>query len=512
MKYTWLLISFTIILGCMACNQSKSSEPFKNVIVLVGDDHSVKAVGCYGNDIIRTPNIDRIAENGIRFANAYSNAPVCSASRQSVLTGKYPHATGVTLLQTPFRDDINITLAEHLRKHGFSTAIIGKTHFNNYRDSIIPDHGFSVMVGHDEYNKWRNENPGKPIPDSIDVLPEWKPFRDPARIWLNADMLPSPYFEDEGYAAWDAAKAIEFLRNNQDNRFLLWVGFHEPHSPFNFPIEYRGKYNPEEMPLLKGSPEDNRWIPAIFSDLSDNDKRGIIASYYTSVEYMDHNIGRILDEVERLDLNDNTLIVYIGDQGYLLGDHKRFEKHTMWELAIRSPLVMQTGDKFGKGKVREALVEFIDLAPTIVELLGLDPMDGAQGVSLVPVIEGEKEEVNDYVFAEFLEDNKAMICNKEWKYIFTTGQRDLGQGYATGYGPSGILHKLYNLKEDPEETHNVAGDPGNAEILERLQHEMIRIFRETHPDAGALPERLSIEETLIWFCEPRDVGASPGAF
>jgi hypothetical protein len=105
-----------------------------------------------------------------------------------------------------------------------------------------------------------------------------------------------------------------------------------------------------------------------------------------------------------------------------------------------------------------------------------------------------------------------MVCNKEWKYIFTTGQRDLGQGYATGYGPSGILHKLYNLKEDPEETHNVASDPGNAEILERLQHEMIRIFRETHPDAGALPEGLSIEETLVWFCEPGDVGASPGAF
>lgn len=512
MKITSLVIYLTIVIICSSCNQSKPPEPFKNVIVLVGDDHSVKTVGCFGNNIIRTPNIDRIAANGIRFANVYSNAPVCSASRQSILTGKYPHATGVTLLQTPFRDDINITLAEHLRDRGFSTAIIGKTHFNNYHDSIIPDHGFSVMIGHDEHNKWRNDNPGKPIPDSIDVLPEWRPFRDPARIWLNADMLPSDYFEDEGYAAWDVSKAVEFLQENKDKRFLLWVGFHEPHSPFNFPVDYRGKYDPEDMPLPEGSPEDDRWVPAIFRDLSDNDKRGIIASYYTSVEYMDHNVGRILDEVERLGLNDNTLVVYIGDQGYLLGDHKRFEKHTMWEPAIRSPLIMQTGDKFEKGKVREALVEFIDLSPTIVELLGLDPMDEAQGISLVPVIEGKTEEVKDLVFAEFLEDNKAMVCNKEWKYIFTTGQRDLGQGYATGYGPSGILDKLYNLKSDPDETHDVADDPANAETLKELQQEMIRIFRTTHPDAGDLPEGLSIEETLVWFCEPRDVGAQPGAF
>ena len=147
MKFTNLLICISLVLIYFACSQSNLSEPFKNVIILIGDDHSVRAVGCYGNNIIRTPNIDRITANGIRFMNAYSNAPVCSASRQSILTGKYPHATRVTLLQTPFRDNINITLAEHLRERGFSTAIIGKTHFNNNRDSIIPDHGFLVIIG-----------------------------------------------------------------------------------------------------------------------------------------------------------------------------------------------------------------------------------------------------------------------------------------------------------------------------------------------------------------------------
>ena len=510
MKYPLLILSFLVILT-FSCTREPELQHFRNVIVLVGDDHSTKAVGCYGNDIIHTPNIDRIAAQGIRFTNAYSNAPLCSASRQSILTGKYPHATGVTLLRTPFNDDMNVTIAEHLRDRGFSTAIIGKTHFNNYMDSLPPDHGFSVMVGHHEWRQWRQENPGKPIPDSIQVLPQWKPFQDPARIWLNADVLPTSYHEDEGTAAWDADHAIDFLRENVDNRFLLWVGFHEPHSPFNFPVEYAGRYNPDDMPLPEGSPEDDRWVPAIFRDLTKEDTRGIIASYYTSTEYMDHNIGRILNEVEKLGLSDNTLIIYIADQGYLLYDHKRFEKHSMWDPATKAPLIMQMGGKYA-GQTRDALIEFIDLAPTIVKLLGVDPMDELQGKDFTDIIDSEDKPGKDYVFAEYMADNKAMICDGEWKYVFTTGQADLGLGYATGEGPSGILHKLYNLETDPNETRNVANLPEHANIVSRLQQEMIRIFLETHPHAGKLPSGESMEDTLGWFCQPMDEGTLPGEF
>jgi arylsulfatase A-like enzyme len=495
----------------VSCNTDQEQITFKNVIVLVGDDHTVNALGCYGNDIIRTPNLDRIAANGVRFTNAYSNAPLCSASRQSLLTGKLPHASGVTLLRTPFRDETNITIAEHLRDRGFRTAIIGKTHFNNFMDSIPPDHGFDVMVEHTDWRQWHREGKGRTVPDSIQVLPQWKPFQDPARIWLNADVLPTSYYEEEGTAAWDAKHAIEFLRENKDDRFLLWVGFHEPHSPFNFPVDYAGKYDPDDMPLPEGSPEDDRWVPSIFRDLSDEDKRGIIASYYTSAEYMDNNVGKVLDEVDKLGLTENTLIIYIGDQGYLLGDHKRFEKHSMWDPAVKAPMLLQMGGK-SAGETREALVEFIDLAPTILELLGIDPMEEVQGESLVPVINKIDHPGKEYVFAEFMADNKAMVCDGEWKYVYTTGKNDLGQGYSTGLGPSGILHKLYNIKTDPDETRNVAGDPGNAAILHRLQQEMINIFLQTHPYADSLPAGKTVDDTLSWFCEPMDVGVLPGEY
>jgi len=497
-----------LLLPVLSCNNPviRNAKPLDNVIVIIGDDHSVTAAGCYGNEIIRTPNIDHLARRGILFENAYSNAPVCSASRQSILTGKYPHATGVTLLRTPFRDDINLTVPEHLRNFGFKTGVVGKTHFNNYMDSIPPDHGFDYMA---DFSDYRNQE-FRPVPDEIPVLETWRPFQDPARIWLNADRLPSTYYEDEGYAAWTAKRSIEFIQENKDNRFCLWVGFHEPHSPFNFPVEYSNMYDPSSLPLPAGSPEDDRWIPEIFRDLSEEDMRGIIASYYTSTEYMDYCIGLIIDELEMLELSENTLVIYIGDQGYLLGDHKRFEKHSMWEQAIKAPLVMRMGGRYGTGIRHNALVEFIDLAPTMLDLLGIAGMETIQGKSLLPVISGELAEVKEYVFAEFLEDNKAMICDKQWKYVFTTGQRDLGQGYATGYGPSGILHKLYDLQNDPDETTDLGKDRSYAGILSEMQQQMLVRFMDTHPDAASLPQDLSVEEKLSWFCEPHDIGAEPG--
>jgi len=481
---------------------ARNSEPLRNVICIIGDDHAANVLGCYGNKVVRTPNLDRMASRGVRFTHAYANAPLCSASRQSLLTGKYPHACGVTLLRTSFPGE-QTTIAEHLQQYGFRTGIIGKTHFNN----DLP-HGFQTRVDTREYRKHLEENPPEKPPANLETRPPWKPFRDPASIWLNADGRPSQYYDKDDLGTFLANKAVEFIDSNKDNRFCLWVGFHEPHSPFNFPVEYAGKYKPEDMPLPAGSNEDDRWIPAIFRDLSDEKKRGIIASYYTSVEYLDKNVGLILDELERTGLDKNTLVIYIGDQGYLLGHHKRFEKHMMWEEAIRSPLIMQAGGRFGEGRSVEALTEFVDLTPTILQTLGIEPMTQIQGESLMPVLQGETTEHKDIVFSEFLADNKAMIRTSEWKYIFTSGKRDLGQGYATGYPPSGILHRLYNVLNDPEETTNVAGRAENKTVLESLQKQMIKLFIETHPKAGQLPEGLSVDQQLVWFCEPPDENAN----
>jgi arylsulfatase A-like enzyme len=224
---------------------------------------------------------------------------------------------------------------------------------------------------------------------------------------------------------------------------------------------------------------------------------------------MDKNVGLILDGLEKSGLADSTLVIYLGDQGYLLNEHGRFEKHTMWEESIKAPLIVQGGKTLQKGKKTDALVEFIDVAPTIFEAMGVAPLNETQGKSFLPVLTHSIDTHKNYVFAEYLEDNKAMVASPGWKYIFTTGKRDLGQGYETGHGPSGLLHKLYNLEKDPGETTNVAYIPENEEVLNKFQEKMLEIFKETHPYADEVPEGLTRVGQLIWFCEPRDAGETP---
>ena len=503
--------------ACMNIACSADSPKFKNIIVIISDDHTSKTLGVNGNSLVRTPQLDKMAREGVHFTNAYCNAPICSASRQSLLTGKYPHATGVNLLFTPFPDKNNVTLAEHLQQHGYHTGRIGKTHFNHwiyagfYKENIgYPNHGFDYALEKQDYRDHLKKNPPRPVPGNIPTYQSKAPHSTPAAKW-NAGYLPDHHYYDDAEGTFFTEKAVEFLRDSKNNNkpFLLWLAYHEPHMPFSFPVEYRHKYNPESIPLPEGSPEDDRWIPELFSDLTDNEKRGIIASYYSSVEYMDHNIGRILQAVQDYGLDNNTVVVYLSDNGYLLFDHKRFEKHSMWQESVNVPLMIKAKG-ISSREPQKSLVEFIDLAPTLCELVGIDPHPDFQGKSLLPVLQGRTDHHRDDVFTEYLEDNKAMIASHTWKYIFTTGKRDLSLGYETGQGPSGVDERLYNLKQDPGETRNLADQPENNQILENLRRVMLERFMQTHPDAKNVPGNLNTVGKLIWFCEPRDIGDEPG--
>jgi arylsulfatase A-like enzyme len=493
------------ILAVIACNSPQKNEGndtefntnhFQNVVFIIGDDHSTEVLGAYGNKIVKTPNLDKMAANGVLFSHAYVNSPVCSPSRQSMITGKYPHASGVSLLSTPFPEN-QISIADYLTPLGFKTAIIGKNHFNS--DS---NHGFGQKIQKKDYLDFIKTHPPRKAPDTVQSRPQWKPFKDPSNIWLNADALPSTYYDEEDVGTFYAKKAIEFINSNQEDRFCLWLGFEEPHSPFNFPIEFANKYKPEDMPLPSGSLEDDRWIPEVFKDLTETEKKGIISSYYTSVEYLDKNVGLVLDALEKAGLKENTLVVYVGDHGYLLNDHKRFEKHMMWEEAVKAPLIIQGGKAFGEGKIESELTEFVDLFPTIVEALGEKPLKDIHGKSLVPLLTGKTDKHREYVFSEFLPDNKVMIRTNKWKYIFSTGKNDLGMGYATGFGAAGITHRLYDIEGDPKETTNLSNKTEYQQIMQDLQVLLLEIFENTHPMAGKVPESWSMEQKFVAYCEP----------
>ena len=491
--------------------QFADSTAFRHVVVIVGDDHASTVLGAYGNERVRTPNLDRLAAQGAMFTRAYANSPLCSASRQSLLTGKYPHATGVNLLFTPFDDRTNTTVAEHLKKENFATALIGKAHFNTwiwqglYEDGL-PRFGFDTLIDRAEYRQWLTEHPPRPVAENIPTFdPETSPTDTFAR--MNPDGLPQPYYDQDAPGTFLAQSAIRFVEENRDQRLFLWLAFHEPHAPFAFPVEYAGRHRAEDMPLPTGSPEDDRWVPARFRGFTDQQKQGVIAAYFTSVEYLDKNVGLVIDALKEQGIYDETLIIYLGDQGYLLNEHKRFEKHTMWKESIQAPLIM-AGRGLPRDTVYDELIEFVDVVPTINEALGVASQEEVQGRSFYSLLQNRPYDEREFVFAEFLEDNKAMVATKRWKYIFTTGKRDLGQGFATGYGPSGIVHRLYNLADDPGETTNVADE--HPAVVDSLQQRMLRRFAETHLYANELPENLTVDGQLLWFCEPRDVGAEYG--
>ena len=499
-RFFWkpILATGLLLVALSVLNHTAAAVPdslrARNVVLIMADDHAAGVYGAYGNETIRTPNLDALAADGVRFTHAYVNSPVCTPSRQSIITGKLPHATGVTLLRTALADSTT-TLADHLGQRGYRTSAIGKMHFNS-----ALKHGFDERVARADHEAYLEAHPPKTPPDSVAVRPPWRPFQDPARVWLNAAGKSGPYYDDDSEGTFFARRAIDFMRRNQERPFFLTLSFHEPHSPFNFPVEYAGKYDPRDMPLPPQGPEDDRWIPEEFADLTEAETRGIVASYYTSVEYMDKNVGQVLSAIEQMSLDENTLVIYLGDHGYLLGHHDRFEKHMMWEPAVNAPLVIRSPGL--ASRVEEAMVEFVDLAPTILDVLGTPHMEGLQGRSLMALLTGAASQHRSYVFSEFLADDKAMVRTQRWKYIFTTGRHDLAQGYATGRGAPGLTHRLYDVQNDPHEMHNVAGNPDYADELRSLKRKMLERFMKTHPMASALPQGLSLDEKLAWFCEP----------
>ncbi len=490
-------------LGGLFLGSRPAPKRLRNVVLLIGDDHSARVLGCYGNPLIRTPNLDRLAREGTRFTRAFAQSPICSASRQSFLTGKYPHQTGVNLLFTSF-SDANVTVAEHLKAQGYRTAAIGKMHTNNN----LP-HGFELRKDGAEYARWLKEKGGpKPVPADVPVRNMSTTKGMQPGIWLNPGVRPEPLLDEDSLDTYLARQAGEFIREAREHPFLLFVGFHAPHAPMNFPVEFAGKYRPEQMPLGRSSADDERWIPNIFRNFSPEQKREVVAGYYTCVEYLDKNVGLVLNELKTNGLENNTLVVYISHHGYLLDDHRRFEKHTMWEPAVQTPLLVRAPGLGKPGQVSSELVELVDLVPTFTESTALPslPTQGpfSPGKSLLPLLRNPRAEHREAIFSEYLIDRLAMLRTDDYKYVFTSGEHDLGVGYETGHAPFGPTQWLFDLKADPDELHNLAADPAQAGRLRAMQAQLIAVFRKTHPVAAKLPAGLNAEQTLAWFCEPRD--------
>ncbi len=496
-------ISILVLLLTMTARASGSPER-PNILLIIGDDHRTRTYGAYGATDVRTPNLDHLAAGGIRFDRAYCNSPMCTSSRQSFLTGRYPHANGVTMLRHKLSEE-EVTLADRLREAGYRTGAFGKMHFNS---QLL--HGFEVHRAPRAFGDiFTRQRGASPLPAGIEILPRWRPFRVHARTWLNADTRPLGRYDSEMRASWYTNEAIAFLRAHRDEPVFAVVSYHQPHSPYYFPVEFAGRIDSATLDVPAIGPEDVPQIPKIFADLTYREKQGIKASYHTAVEYLDKKIGELLNAVDEMDSPRKTLIIYLGDHGYHLGEHGRFEKHCFYEDAVRAPLVMNSPGLIPSRRSSDALVEFVDLVPTVLDYAGLPARDDRpgrdlQGRSLKPLIEGRVQNVRDHVFSEYQPTGEAMVLNRRYKLVYRTASNlTHWMGYEPLIAPEGRVIKLYDTLADPREYRNRANEPEMKAVVDEIIGRLESWYRQVPLKNETPPEGLKGMAFLDWAIPPR---------
>jgi iduronate 2-sulfatase len=467
-----MLLCFLYAIAC--CTATALADERPNVLLILVDDLK-PALGCYGDSVAKTPNIDALAARGMRFDLAYCNQAVCAPSRFTLMLSSHSTSTGLYGLGSQLRKVVPdaVTMPQHFARHGdYRTESLGKVFHIGHGNHGDPQ-SFSVPHFHDkvvEYLDPASTDGGKLTREeayftnqrlgAIGTLPRGAAFE-------------SPDVPDEDYADGRvAAETIRRLQAAKERRaengtpFFIMVGFARPHLPFSVPKKYWDLYDPARLPLPQfeelpaGAPafagkrggEITNYKPVpergpIGGDL----KRKLIHGYYASTSFADAQIGKVIDGLDRLELSDNTIVVLWGDHGFHLGDLGIWTKHTNYEQATRIPLLIIAPGVTQRGSSTEQLAESVDLFPTLSELAGLPAPKGPQpidGVSLVPVLKSPAARVRDHAYHAYPKE-------KLGRAIRTQRYR-LVQWRAFDEPAEAAEYELYDYQSDPLETTNLA--------------------------------------------------------
>lgn len=490
----WL---FSVIASGVASHAANAGSQY-NVLLIAVDDLR-PALRCYGDRTANTPNIDRLAARGAVFERAYCQQALCNPSRASLLSGRRPDTLGVYDLDTNVRANIPdlITLPQLFRINGYHTQAVGKIFHAALRGIAKHAHhvdqalSWSVPWWTPEYARYHT-------PEGIDSERRFfgiKPSVSNEQMWRDHPYHRGLVFEagdapDADYADGQIAKkAVEVLQELavMDEPFFLAVGFLKPHLPFVAPKKYFELYDLDEMPL-PGNPHYTQQAPAIsfenwvrgqtstelrtyFGLDWKSDKavteveqmRLLIRAYYACVSFIDAQVGRLLDTLDRLELSENTIVVLFGDHGFHLGDNGIWGKFTNFEAATRAPLIVIVPGKVHCGSHTSALVEFVDVYPSLADACGLAVDESVEGTSFLPLLENPHRLWKNAVFSQHPRRHLMGHSIRTDRYRLT---RWSGEG-------SGPIIELYDYETDPLETRNHAEEPAytaiRAELLERLE-------------------------------------------
>lgn len=461
-------LTLLVALAVASPAQSQPAVDRPNVLLIMADDLN-DDFGTFGHAMVRTPNLDRLAARGVRFDRAYTQFPLCSPSRVSLLTGLRPDVTGVHDLRTDFRTTLPdvVTLPQMFRRSGYLAARVGKIyHYGNPGQIGTP--------GLDDPASWDvTVNPRGIDKDEEAQLTNYTPTRG---LGSALAFYASPAPDDQHTDGKVAAETIALLERHRDRPFFIGAGFYRPHTPFIAPEAYFDRFPLDRIPAPPppaGSP-DGIPAPAWFTrpphwGLDQRQQREIIRAYYASIAFLDANVGRLLDALDRLKLSDRTIVVFVSDHGYHLGERGQWMKMTLFERAVRAPLIIAGPGVPAAGRSSRRIVEFLDLYPTLAAMARLAPPDGLQGRSLVPLLEDPARAWDHAALTQLRRGAGGdaiagySIRTERWRY---TEWDDGRQGT-----------ELYDEIADPGELRNLARDPAHEKTRSDLERRLRQMRR-----------------------------------
>ena len=457
------------------------------ILILMTDQQRADGMGCAGSSgaenahLLQTPNMDRLASEGVRFSRATTVSPVCMPARASFVSGLYPHNHGMWTNhgELPADDE---TFFHHLQRAGYHVAYVGKSHFYSHghglhlreREPYMRRRGIDTIF--EATGPYATQNTGSFVTDHWESKGIWQAYRDDYRKRSEAgawkEGWPSPHSEEDFLDSVIGRKAVEVIdAYDGDAPLCLFVGFGGPHRPFDPPGRYARMYDPADCPV--GAPPEP--LPAAMpeharerirrgrTDEPDpDDARRIHALYYGKISLLDNWFGEVMAAYARRGWLDDSLVVHWSDHGEMLCDHGRLAKSVFYAGALDIAMTLRWPGHFDGGRVSPALVETIDVFPTLLEAVGCEVSARCMGRSMWPVLKGETDSLRDAAFSEV--GDTSMVRTDRWKYA-TDSQ---GRGYM-----------LFDLQNDPQEQSNLIGAPGTEDIERTMRERLLQFLLAT---------------------------------